>query len=132
MESCSHLLDPLAFVNIAFEDLSPGDCTATKPLSHVENGASERCITATMQVNRAVQVSSQLSVFTVDKRKWRCKERDLGTHIGRLKNTVNKYKQEIQKHKEECFVPAFLQVVKKAEEKDLAASLLVEQVPNFR
>ncbi|KAH7970361.1 hypothetical protein HPB49_004802 [Dermacentor silvarum] len=65
------------------------------------------------------------------KRKWRRKERDLNARIERLKNTVDKYKQELQKLKEECYVTAFLQVVEKVKEKDLAASILVEQVENF-
>nr|XP_050042609.1 THAP domain-containing protein 1-like [Dermacentor andersoni] len=131
MESCPHPLYELPVVDVVFEDLSPVDCTATEPLPPVKNGASERCITATLQMDRAVQVSSQFSVSTVDKRKWRRKERDLNEHIERLKNTVDNYKQEIQKLKEECFVHAFLQVVEKAKEKDLAASVLVEQVKNF-
>ncbi|KAH7973920.1 hypothetical protein HPB49_006960 [Dermacentor silvarum] len=65
----------------------------------------------------------------MDKRKWRPKKRDLNARIERLKNTVDKYKQELQKLKEECYVSAVLQVVEK--EKDLAASILVEQVQNF-
>ncbi|KAH7967342.1 hypothetical protein HPB49_024127 [Dermacentor silvarum] len=67
----------------------------------------------------------------MDKRKWRRKERDSNARIERLKNTVDKYKQELQKLKEECYVSAFLKVVEKAKEKDLAASILVEQVHNF-
>ncbi|KAL1475603.1 hypothetical protein MTO96_037172 [Rhipicephalus appendiculatus] len=67
----------------------------------------------------------------MDRRKWRRKERDLNARIERLKNTVDYCKQELQKLKEECYVSAFLHVVEKAEEKDLAASILVEQVQNF-
>ncbi|KAH7965214.1 hypothetical protein HPB49_004707 [Dermacentor silvarum] len=107
------------------------DCSATELPLPLENGASERCITTTVQVDRAVQVSSLFSVSAMDKRKWRRKERDLNARIERLKNTVDKYKQELQKLKEECYVSAFLQVVEKAKEKDLAASILVEQVQNF-
>ncbi|KAL1435001.1 hypothetical protein MTO96_001553 [Rhipicephalus appendiculatus] len=67
----------------------------------------------------------------MDRRKWRHKERDLNARIERLKNTVDYYKQELQKLKEECYVSAFLHVVEKAEERDLAALILVEQVQNF-
>ncbi|KAL1420594.1 hypothetical protein MTO96_023991 [Rhipicephalus appendiculatus] len=107
------------------------DCTATEFPLPTESGASERCITASAQVDRAVQASSLFSVSAIDRRKWRRKERDLNARIERLKNTVDYYKQELQKLKEECYVSAFLHVVEKAEEKDLAASILVEQVQNF-
>ncbi|KAH7938161.1 hypothetical protein HPB49_021014 [Dermacentor silvarum] len=107
------------------------DCSATELPLPLENGASECCITTTVQVDRAVQVSSLFSVSAMDKRKWRRKERDLNARIERLKNTVDKYKQELQKRKQECYVSAFLQVVEKAKEKNLAASILVEQVQNF-
>ncbi|KAH7986002.1 hypothetical protein HPB49_026166 [Dermacentor silvarum] len=107
------------------------DCSATELPLPLENGASERCITTTVQVDRAVQVSSLFSVSAMDKRKWRRKERDSNARIERLKSTVDKYKQELQKLKEECYVSAFLQVVEKAKEKGLAASILVEQVQNF-
>ncbi|KAH7945034.1 hypothetical protein HPB49_004970 [Dermacentor silvarum] len=130
LESPSLPLNDLPSVDVASQGLSLMDCSATEPLP-LENGASERCITATMQVDRAVQVSSLCLVSAMDKRKWRRKERDLNARIKRLKNTVDKYKQELQNLKEECYVSAFLQVVEKAKEKDLAASILMEQVQNF-
>ncbi|KAH7949443.1 hypothetical protein HPB49_009929 [Dermacentor silvarum] len=131
LESPSLPLNDFPSVDVASQELSLMDCSATELPLPLENGASERCITTTVQVDRAVQVSSLFSVSAMDKRKWRCKERDLNARIERLKNTVDKYKQELQKLKEECYVSAFLQVVEKAKEKDLAASILVEQVQNF-
>ncbi|KAH7953271.1 hypothetical protein HPB49_006688 [Dermacentor silvarum] len=123
LESPSLPLNDLPSVDVASQELSLMDCSATELPLPLENGASERCITTT------VQVSSLFSVSAMDKRKWRRKERDSNARIERLKNTVDKYKQELQKLKEECYVSAFLQVVEK--EKDLAASILVEQVHNF-
>ncbi|KAH7979598.1 hypothetical protein HPB49_010001 [Dermacentor silvarum] len=131
LESPSLPLNDLPSVDVASQELSLMDCSATELPLPLENSASERCITTTVQVDRAVQVSSLFSVSAMDKRKWRRKERDLNARIERLKNTVDKYKQELQKLKEECYVSAFLQVVEKAKEKDLAASILVEQVQNF-
>ncbi|KAH8018240.1 hypothetical protein HPB51_000851 [Rhipicephalus microplus] len=131
LETPSLPRNDLPSVDVDSEDLSLMDCTASELPLPLENGASERCITATVQVDRAVQVSSLSSVSAMDKRKWRRKERDLNVRIERLKNTVDKYKQELQKLKEESYVSAFLQVVEKAKEKDLAASILVEQVQNF-
>ncbi|KAH7958428.1 hypothetical protein HPB49_001614 [Dermacentor silvarum] len=130
-ESPSLPLNDLPSVDVASQELSLMDCSATKLPLPLKNCASERCITTTVQVDRAVQVSSLFSVSAMDRRKWRRKERDLNAPIERLKNTVDKYKQELQKLKEECYVSAFLQVVEKAKEKDLAASILVEQVQNF-
>ncbi|KAH7976485.1 hypothetical protein HPB52_014486 [Rhipicephalus sanguineus] len=59
------------------------------------------------------------------------RERCITKTVQRLKNTVDKYNEELRKLKEECYVSAFLQVVEEAKEKDLAASILVEQVQNF-
>ncbi|KAH7977064.1 hypothetical protein HPB52_023377 [Rhipicephalus sanguineus] len=131
LETPSLPLNDLPSVDVASKELSLIDCAETQLQLSMENSASERCITATVQVDRAVQVSSLFSVSTMDNRKWRRKEPELNARIERLKNTVNKYKQELQKIKEECYVSAFLQVVEKAKEKDLAASILVEQVQNF-
>ncbi|KAH6922495.1 hypothetical protein HPB50_015122 [Hyalomma asiaticum] len=130
LESPSLALNDFPSVNVASQELSLMDCTITElPLLPLENGASERCITATVQADRAAQVSSLFSVSAMDKRKWRRKERDLNTRNERLKNTVHKYKQELQKLKKECYVSPFLQVVEKA--KDLAASIFVEQGSEF-
>ncbi|KAH7964995.1 hypothetical protein HPB49_002760 [Dermacentor silvarum] len=96
------------------KQLSLMDCSATELPLPLENGASERCITTTVQVDRAVQVSSLCSVSAMGKRKWTRKERDLNARIERLKNTIDKYKQGLQKLKEECYVSAFLQAVEKA------------------
>ncbi|KAH7945188.1 hypothetical protein HPB49_007718 [Dermacentor silvarum] len=131
LESPSLPLNDLPSVDVASQELSLMDCSVTELTLPLENGASERCITPTVQVDRAVQLSSLFSVSAMDKRKWRRKERDLNARIERLKNTVDKYKQELEKLKEECYVSAFLQGVEKAKEKDLAASILVEQVQNF-
>ncbi|KAH8024180.1 hypothetical protein HPB51_022241 [Rhipicephalus microplus] len=131
LETPSLPRNDLPSVDVDSQDLSLMDCTASELPLPLENGGSERCITATVQVDRAVQVSSLSSVSAMDKRKWRRKERDLNERIERLKNTIDKYEQELQKLKEESYVSAFLQFVEKAKEKDLAASILVEQVQNF-
>ncbi|KAH7941896.1 hypothetical protein HPB49_018363 [Dermacentor silvarum] len=122
LESPSLPLNDLPSVDVASQELSLMDCSATELPLPLENGASERCITTTCRWTELyVQVSSLFSVSAMDKRKWRRKERDSNARIERLKNTVDKYKQELQKLKEECYVSAFLQVVEK--EKDLAASI---------
>lgn len=37
-----------------------------------------------------------------------------------------------QDHKEECYIPAFLHIREKANEKDVQASILLEQIDNFQ
>ncbi|KAH7934160.1 hypothetical protein HPB49_022110 [Dermacentor silvarum] len=103
LESPSLPLNDLPSVDVASRELSLMYCSATELPLPLESGASERCITTIVQVDRAVQVSSLFSVSAMGKRKWTRKERDSNARIERLKNTVDKYKQELQKLKEECY-----------------------------
>lgn len=66
---------------------------------------------------------------TIKRRKLRRKECELRAQTERLKRTVDKYKRKLQKLKEDCYVPAFLQVVNQASENK---SILLEQVKNFQ
>ncbi|XP_075730654.1 THAP domain-containing protein 2-like [Rhipicephalus microplus] len=83
----------LPSVDVDSQDLSQMIRTASELPLPLENSASKRCISATMQVDRAVQVSSLSSVSAMVKRKWRRKERDLNAGIERLKITIDKYKR---------------------------------------
>ncbi|KAH6939989.1 hypothetical protein HPB50_023869 [Hyalomma asiaticum] len=74
LETLSLPGNDLPSVDVASQELSLMDCTASELPLPLENGASERCITATVQVDRAVQVSSLSSVSAMDKRKWRRRE----------------------------------------------------------
>ncbi|KAH7973653.1 hypothetical protein HPB49_003570 [Dermacentor silvarum] len=71
LESPSLPLNDLPSVDVASQELSLMDCSATELPLPLENDASERCITTTVQVDRAVQVSSLFSVSAMDKRKRR-------------------------------------------------------------
>ncbi|XP_040067999.1 uncharacterized protein LOC120836169 [Ixodes scapularis] len=84
------------------------------------------------QSDQAVQVSAPTFVPAVEQMKWRRKERDLKAQIRRLRQTVDKYKQELEKLKEDCYVSVFLNIREKANEKDLQASILFEQTQNFQ
>ncbi|KAH7940880.1 hypothetical protein HPB49_007399 [Dermacentor silvarum] len=55
LESPSLPLNDLPSVDVASQELSLMDCSATELPLPLENGASERCITTTVQVDRAVQ-----------------------------------------------------------------------------
>ncbi|KAH9368597.1 hypothetical protein HPB48_004052 [Haemaphysalis longicornis] len=108
------------------------DALPVEELPDSSNSADQDFVSRKAHVDRAVQVASYSSLPTIERRKWRRKERDLRAQIKRLKGTVDKYKKELQKLKEECYVPAFLQVVEQASEKELAARILLEQVKNFQ
>ncbi|KAH7982419.1 hypothetical protein HPB52_004690 [Rhipicephalus sanguineus] len=74
LKSPSLPLNDLPSVYVASQELSLMDCSATELPLPLENGASERCITTTVQGDRAVQVSSLFSVSAMDTRRWRRKE----------------------------------------------------------
>ncbi|XP_040071857.1 uncharacterized protein LOC120844250 [Ixodes scapularis] len=93
---------------------------------------SQCCLHESRRPDQAVQVSVPTFVPAVERMKWRRKERDLKALIRRLRQTVDKYKQELEKLKEDCYVSAFLNIREKANEKDLQASILLEQIQNFQ
>lgn len=67
----------------------------------------------------------------VERRKWRAKEQALRLQISRLKETVDKYKEELRKLKEDCNVSTFLDVVAGAEQKNVRAVFLLDQITNY-
>lgn len=81
--------------------------------------------------DEGIQVDVRSTVSVVERQKWRRKERDLKTQVERLKQTVDKYKQELRQLKEVCHLTAFASVVEAASEKHLGASILLDQVKNF-
>ncbi|KAH7973905.1 hypothetical protein HPB49_006801 [Dermacentor silvarum] len=79
--------------------------------------------------HQATQVRSSISVL--ERRKLRRKERDLKGQIQRLRQTVDKYKEEVKQLKEDCNLTAFVKVLEAAQEKHVGACILVDQVTNF-
>ncbi|KAH7939303.1 hypothetical protein HPB52_010404 [Rhipicephalus sanguineus] len=67
LESPSLPLNDLPSVDVASEELSLMDCTATELQLNLQNGASEGGITATVQEDRAVQMSSLFLVSAMEK-----------------------------------------------------------------
>ncbi|KAL1439171.1 hypothetical protein MTO96_047387 [Rhipicephalus appendiculatus] len=68
----------------------------------------------------------------VERKRWRRKERALRVENENLRRTVDSYKEELRKLKEECYVSAFLEVVDDAEEGTAKAVLLLDQVKNYK
>ncbi|KAG0413077.1 hypothetical protein HPB47_009789 [Ixodes persulcatus] len=67
----------------------------------------------------------------VERRKWRAKEQALRLQISKLKETVDKYKEELRKLKEDCNVSTSLDVVAGAEQKNVRAVFLLDQITNY-
>ncbi|KAH7976578.1 hypothetical protein HPB52_016519 [Rhipicephalus sanguineus] len=123
---------PHVFTDLRDDQSCTSDALLAEEVPNSSSRTDQGFVPRTALVDRAVQVASRISLPTIERRKWRRKERELRAQIERLKGTVDKYKRELQKLKEDCYVPAFLQVVEQASENELAASILLEQVKNFQ
>ncbi|KAL1485434.1 hypothetical protein MTO96_047317, partial [Rhipicephalus appendiculatus] len=64
-------------------------------------------------------------------RKCREKERALRLQILRLKQTVDRYKEELRKLKDDCNVSTFLDVATDAQQKSVKASFIMGQINNY-
>lgn len=82
--------------------------------------------TFSTQTDRATSSSS-----FVDRRKQRARERALRLQIVRLQQTVERYKEELRKLKEDCSVSAFVDVVADAHQNKAKAVFIVDQVTNY-
>ncbi|KAH7940673.1 hypothetical protein HPB49_003538 [Dermacentor silvarum] len=75
---------------------------------------------------------SNTSSMFLERKRWRRKERVLRAGSDKLRRTVDAYKEELRKLKEERYVSAFLEVVADAEEGTPKAVLLLEEVKNYK
>lgn len=67
----------------------------------------------------------------VERQKWKRKVRALQQKISTLTETMERYKEEVRKLKEDSGMSAFLRIVEASEENDLQASFLHDQVKNY-
>ncbi|KAH8019690.1 hypothetical protein HPB51_021012 [Rhipicephalus microplus] len=81
--------------------------------------------------HEATQVDVRSSISVLERQIFRRKERDLKTQIQRLRQTIDKYKEELKQLKEDCNLTAFAKVVEAAREKHVGACILVDQVNDF-
>lgn len=72
------------------------------------------------------------SFLYLERKRWREVERALRQKNERLTRTVDAYKQELQKLRDESCVGAFLEVASDAERGDAKAKLLLDQVRNYK
>ncbi|KAL1441842.1 hypothetical protein MTO96_008234 [Rhipicephalus appendiculatus] len=69
------------------------------------------------------------SAAFLQSKKWRQKEKALKAQNERLRSTVDAYKKELQRLKEQCHVTKFLHVVKDSELPCTKAKMILDQVP---
>ncbi|KAG0439058.1 hypothetical protein HPB47_016770, partial [Ixodes persulcatus] len=79
--------------------------------------------------DEGTQVDVRSAVSVVERQKWRRRERDLKSQVDRLKQTVDKYKEELKNLKEDWHLSAFGKVIEPGNEKHLGASFLLDQKP---
>lgn len=72
------------------------------------------------------------SLLYLERKRWREMERALRRKNERLTRTVDAYKQELQKLRDESCAAAFLEVASDAERGDAKALLLLDQVKNYK
>lgn len=81
---------------------------------------------------RSCKTQTSSSFLFVERKRYRQKERELKVKNERLSRTVDAYKEEIRRLKKECYVSQFLEVVADAGEGITKATLLVDQVKNYK
>ncbi|KAH7933921.1 hypothetical protein HPB49_019155 [Dermacentor silvarum] len=72
------------------------------------------------------------SLYANEKAKWLRKEREMKRKIDRLQNTVDRYKSELEKVKEDCNFADMSYIRQQAKQKDTSAVFLWNQIINFR
>uniref|UniRef100_A0A147BB70 Putative transposase protein n=2 Tax=Ixodes ricinus TaxID=34613 RepID=A0A147BB70_IXORI len=71
------------------------------------------------------------SSLVLERRKWKRKERDLKKQVERLRTTVDSYKEELRKLREDCHFADLSYIKEQAAEKQHSAIFLLEQISNF-
>ncbi|CAN7942744.1 unnamed protein product [Ixodes hexagonus] len=78
--------------------------------------------------NEDTQVDVRRVASVMERQKLRRRERDFKPQVERLKQTIDKYKEELKRLKEDCHPSAFGKVIESANKEHLGASFLGDQV----
>ncbi|XP_064479067.1 uncharacterized protein LOC135392281 [Ornithodoros turicata] len=83
---------------------------------------------------RSFSTQTEKANFTafIERRKWRAKERSLRQQISRLKESLRKHQEELRQLKADFSVDAFLDVVTEAQQNDIRATFVPNQVVNYK
>ncbi|KAH7942264.1 hypothetical protein HPB49_022452 [Dermacentor silvarum] len=103
----------------------------SEELARFRGGQRRRkvCVKRSWQTQTTAIPSS--STLCIERKRWRERERSLKAKNDRLRKTIDAYKQELEKLKEECHVRTFHEVASDAEKRILKARILLDQVKNY-
>uniref|UniRef100_A0A147BC10 Putative transposase protein n=1 Tax=Ixodes ricinus TaxID=34613 RepID=A0A147BC10_IXORI len=103
---------------------------STVPEDHISQNNIEAPLARDQETQ--ADIRKTWSLLASEKTKWKRKERDMRKQIERLKRTVDSYKKELQKLRDDGHVADFTYIKERADEKHQPAIFLLEQVSNFR
>ncbi|CAN7985130.1 unnamed protein product [Ixodes hexagonus] len=89
------------------------------------------CVSTTKDQGTQADCRAAPSLLVLERRKWQRKERDLKKQVERLRKTVDSYKEELHKLREDCHVADLSYINERAAEKQHSAIFLLEQISNF-
>lgn len=99
-----------------------------------EHQVTQPEVNVTAVTEKATQVDDRASnsLLIMERSKWKRKERDLKQQIERLRKTVDGYKEELQKLRDDCHVADLEYIRERCDEKNQTAMFLLEQTTNFK
>ncbi|KAH6931361.1 hypothetical protein HPB50_023926 [Hyalomma asiaticum] len=112
---------------------SNNDClkSASFPVSADVQLVEEASARALRSFGTQADLRASTSAF-LERKKWREKERTWKKWNERLQATVDAYKKELHRLKEECNVNKFLQVARESNQGSTKARLIMDQVLNYK
>ncbi|KAG0445416.1 hypothetical protein HPB47_015514, partial [Ixodes persulcatus] len=120
--------DWTAAESVEFEVVTPKCLEVT---ANTVNQFQQVCVSTTKDQETHADCRTAPSSLVLERRKWKRKERDLKKQVERLRKTVDSYKEELQKLREDCHVADLSYIKEQAAEKQHSAIFLLEQISNF-
>ncbi|KAH7960939.1 hypothetical protein HPB49_025206 [Dermacentor silvarum] len=102
----------------------------SEELARFRGGQRRRKVCAKRSWQTQTTAIPSSSTLFIERKRWRERERSLKAKNDRLRQTIDAYKQELEKLKEECHVRTFHEVASDAEKGILKARILLDQVKN--
>ncbi|KAH7932917.1 hypothetical protein HPB49_004896 [Dermacentor silvarum] len=103
----------------------------SEELARFRGGQRRRKVCAKRSWQTQTPAIPSSSTLFIERKRWRERERSLKAKNDRLRKTIDAYKQELEKLKEECHVRTFHEVASDAEKGILKARILLDQVKNY-
>lgn len=107
----------------------------TRPIEKTVQGvyslASQMRPRALRSIGTQADIMRQAVAFTKERQKFKRRERDMKARVEKLTQAVKEYKDEMQRLMEDSHVSEFLDVVNEADNRDVTARIILDQVVNF-